>query len=132
MSENDNIEEKVTGSSSENVEVEVSETHTLTQKVVNGQIERFTALLIRQLEEWILLVQGMVTTPHLSHYPRADFGTTSATVTQQSDNFQDLCWRISSLNLNVLILDGLQTPPKLLFLTIFLESIICSCQKLYF
>ena len=86
MSENGSIEETTTGNSSENVEVEVSEIHTSTQEVVNEQIIEFIAPPTRQLQELTRLVQGVVTPPHPSHYPRADFGTTSGTTTCQSDN----------------------------------------------
>ena len=55
-------------------------------EAVNEQIRGFIAPLSRQLEELIGLVQGVVTTQHLDHYPRADFGTTSGTVTYQSDS----------------------------------------------
>ena len=85
MSENGSIEENITGTSSENVKGEVSKIHTLTQKAVNDQFKGFIAPLTRQLEELIRLVLRMVITPHLSHYHRADFGTSSGTATYQSD-----------------------------------------------
>ena len=71
--------------SSENVEREVSEIHTLTQEAVKEQVKGFVAPLTLELEELTRLVQGMVTTPHPSHYPRADFGTTSGTASHHSD-----------------------------------------------
>ena len=71
----------VTGNSSENVEREVYKIQTMTQEVVNEQIKRFIAPLTRQVEKLTRLVQGMVTTPHPSHYPRTDCGTTSGIAT---------------------------------------------------
>ena len=76
MSDNDSIEENVTENSSKNVEGEVSEIQTLTQKPVNEQIKGFIAPLTRQLEELTRLVQRIVTTHHPDHYPRTNFGTT--------------------------------------------------------
>ena len=67
MSENGSMGEKVTKSSSENVEGEVSEIQKLTQESVNEQIKGFIAPLTRQLEELTRLTQGMVTTTHPSH-----------------------------------------------------------------
>ena len=84
MSENRSNEEYLTGNSSENAEGKVSEIETLTQEAVKVQTEGFIAPLTRQLEELTRLVLGMVTTPHPSHYPRTDFGTTSGTATHQS------------------------------------------------
>ena len=86
MSENGSIEENVTGNSSENVEEEVSEIQTLTQEAVNEQIRGILAPLNCQLGELTRLVQGMVITPHPSHYPRTAFGTTYGTARHQSDS----------------------------------------------
>ena len=85
MSDHGSTEENVTGNSSENVEGEVFEIQTLTQEAVNEQIRAFVAPLTRKLEELTRLVQGMVTTPHPSHYPRTDFGATCGIATYQSD-----------------------------------------------
>ena len=84
MSENGSIEKNVTGNSSENVDGEIPNMHTLTQEAANDRIKGFIALLTRQLDALIRLVQGMVTTPHPSHYPRTDFGTTSCAAAHQS------------------------------------------------
>ena len=70
-SDHGSIEGNVTGISSEYVE---------------GEIRRFIASLIRQLDELTRLVQVMVTTQHLDHYPRTKFGTTAGTATYQCDN----------------------------------------------
>ena len=86
MNENGNVEENQINTSSENVE-ENFEIHTLTQEAVNEQIKRFIAPLTRQLGEMARLVQGMVTTPHPSQYPRTDNSTFSGKATHQSDNF---------------------------------------------
>ena len=67
MSENSSVEDNRAGNSSENVEEEFPEIHTLTEVVVNEQIKGFIAPLTRQLEELTRLVQRMVTTPHPSH-----------------------------------------------------------------
>ena len=84
MSENGSIEENPAENLSENVE-EVSGIQTLTQKVVNEQIEGNIAPLKRQLEELTRMVQGMVTTPHPCHCPKTDFGKTSGTAAYESD-----------------------------------------------
>ena len=67
MNENGRIEQNIAGNSSENVEGEGPEIHTLTQEVVNEQIKGFIVPLTRQLEDLTRLVQGMVTQPHPSH-----------------------------------------------------------------
>ena len=85
LSENGNIEEKVTGISSENVKGETCKRQRLTQKVVNEQFKGCIVSLTRQLEELNRLVQGNGTTPHRSHYPRTDFGTISGTAAYLSD-----------------------------------------------
>ena len=101
MSENGSIEENVTGNSSENVGGEVSEVQTLTEEAVNEQIKRFIAPLIRQLGELTRLVQGMVTTPHPSHYPRTAVGTTYGTARHQSDSENNgFSSKIAAVNLN--------------------------------
>ena len=91
MNENGFFGENVTGNSSKIVEEEVSEIQTFTQEAVNEQIKGFIAPLTRQLEKLNWLVQGMVTKPHPSHYPRTDFGTTSGTATHQSDYRESQC-----------------------------------------
>ena len=63
-------EEIANGSSSENVEGEVSEFQTLTQEAVSEQIRGFIAPLTRQLEELTRLVQGMTTSRHPNAYPQ--------------------------------------------------------------
>ena len=85
MSEERSLEENVIGNSPENVEGEVPEIHTLTREAVNKQIKGFIALLTRQLKKLTRLVQGRLTTPHPSHYPRTDFSTISGTAARQSD-----------------------------------------------
>ena len=80
MSENGYIEDNRVDESSENTEEEVPEFRVLTQEVVNEQVRSFGLIappLTRQLEELTRLVQGMVTTPHPSHYPRADYSVFS-------------------------------------------------------
>ena len=70
MNENGNIEENVTGISSENVEGKISGFRTLTQEAVNEQIKGFIGPLTRQLEKQLTpLVQELVTMPHPSHSP---------------------------------------------------------------
>ena len=64
MSNHGSTEEIANRCSSENVEEEVSEFQTLTQKTVKEQIRRFIAPVTRQLEELTRLVQGMTTTRH--------------------------------------------------------------------
>ena len=85
MSDHGSTEETETGISSENVEWEVFKIQTLTKEAVNEQIRGFSAPLARQLEELTRLVQGMDTTCHPNHYPRAEFGTNSGTAMPQSD-----------------------------------------------
>ena len=85
MSENCSVENSRTGYSSVNAEEEVLEMRTLTQEAVNEQIQGCIVPLTRQLEELTLLVQGMVTTPHPSIYPRTDYSTISGTAAHQPD-----------------------------------------------
>ena len=80
-------EENAIGTSSENVEGEISKIQTLTQEAVNEQIRWFIAPLTRYLEELTQLVQGITTTRRPNHYPRTEFGTTSGTAIPQSDHF---------------------------------------------
>ena len=57
-------------------EGEFPQVRTLTQEMVNEQINGFIAPLTRQLEqleEMTRPVQRMVATRHPSHYPRADY-----------------------------------------------------------
>ena len=86
MSESGSIGKNAAGNSSKIIEGEVPEIHTLTQEEVNEQIKGFNAPLTRQLEELTWLVQGMVTIPHPSHYPRAEYSTTYGIDAHQSDN----------------------------------------------
>ena len=86
MSENGNLEESQTSTSSENVEEEIPGFHNLIQEVVNEQIKGFIALSTRQLEEMARLVQGMVMTPHPIKNPRTDHISFPGTATRQSDN----------------------------------------------
>ena len=88
MSDHGSTKENATGISSENVEREVSQVKTLTQKAVNEQIRGFIAPLACQLDELTGLVQGMTTTQYPNYYPRTEFGTTSATAIPQSDTCQ--------------------------------------------
>ena len=88
MSHHGITEEIANRSSSENVEGEIPEFQTLTQEAVNEQIRGFIAPLIRQLEEFIRLVQGMTASCHPNSYPRTELGTTSGTAIHQSDNWQ--------------------------------------------
>ena len=90
MSENDSVDENITVNSSENVEGEVSKINTLTQKAVNGHIKGYIAPLTRQLAELTRLLQGMITILHPSHYPGAEFRTTSDTAMHQSDTFSQM------------------------------------------
>ena len=85
MSDRGSIEENVTGSSTENIEGEVSEIQTLTQEAINEQVKWLIAPLSRQLKVLTRLLQGMMTTQQPEHYPKAVIGTTSGTVTHQSD-----------------------------------------------
>ena len=85
MSENGDVEENRSSTSSEKVEEEIPEIHTFTQEAVKEQIKGFISPLTRQVEEMIKLVQGMVTTLYLSPYSRADYITTSGTVTYLFD-----------------------------------------------
>ena len=68
-----------------NVEEEILEIHTWTQEAVNLHIKGFIAPLKPPLEELIRMVQGNVTTPPPSHYPRTDYSSTSGTAAHQSD-----------------------------------------------
>ena len=86
MRENGNVEVNPTSNSSENVEEEISEIHTMTQEAFNEQIEKFIALLTCQIEELTRLVQGIVATPHVNHYPRTNRSTISGTAAYQPDN----------------------------------------------
>ena len=81
MSDNGGIDEKVTGNLLENLNREVYET----QEAVNKQIKEFILPLTHPREKWTRLVQGIMTTQHRDHYPRADSGNTSGTNTYQSD-----------------------------------------------
>ena len=83
-SKNGSTEENKAGNSAENAEEEVLEIHTLTQEAVNEQFRKFITPLRGQLEELIRLVQGMVTTPHPSHYLRTDYSATSGAALYQS------------------------------------------------
>ena len=85
MSENGSTQENVTGTSSENVEGEISKIQTFKQEAVNEQIKRLIAPLTREIGELTRLTQRVVTKLHPSHYPRTDFGTSSITATFQSD-----------------------------------------------
>ena len=85
MSENSIVEENQTNTSSENIEEEIPEVHTLIQKAVKEQIKKFIAPLTRQLEEMTRLVQGMVATVYPSPYSKSDYSTTSGTATYLSD-----------------------------------------------
>ena len=80
MSENGGVEENRAGNSSGNVEEEVPEIQTLTQEAVNEQFKGLIAPLTCQLKKLTQLVQGMVTTPRPSHFPRADYSTISGIV----------------------------------------------------
>ena len=66
LTENGIVEDNRAAKSSEINEAEVPEIRTLTQEVVNEQIEGFIAPLTRQLKEMTPLVQGIATTPHPS------------------------------------------------------------------
>ena len=87
MNDHGSTEENTAGILSKNVEGEVSEIQTLTQKAVNKKIRGFIAPLTRQLKELTRLVQGMTNTRHPNHYPRTEFGTTSSTAMPQSDTW---------------------------------------------
>ena len=86
MSESGSVEDNRAGNFSEITLGEVPEIRTLTQEAVNQQIKRFIGPVTRQLEELSRLVQGMVTIPHPSHYPRTDYSTISGTAVQQPDS----------------------------------------------
>ena len=88
MSENGNSEDNRASKSWENAEEEVLEIRTLTQEAVNEQVKGFSTPLTRQLEELTWLVQGMLTTPHPIHYPRADYNATSGAAVYQPDTNQ--------------------------------------------
>ena len=79
------VARKKTQLSSENAEGVVSEIQAMTQEAVNEHIIWFIAPLTRQLEKLTRLVQGMATTQRPNYYPRIEFGTTSGTVTHQSN-----------------------------------------------
>ena len=85
MSESGNLEDNRAANSLENTEGEVPEIRTLNQEAVNEQIKGFIAPPTRQLEELTPLIQGMVTTPHPSHYPKTDYSTNSGTTAHQPD-----------------------------------------------
>ena len=85
MSETGSIQGNRAGNSSENVEGDVLELHTLTQEEVNEQIKELIAPLTRQLEELTRLVQGMVITLHPTQYPRTEYSTTSGAAAHQCD-----------------------------------------------
>ena len=85
MSDHGSTKENVTGFSTENVGVEISEFQTSTQESVNEQIGRFIVPLTRQLDNLTQPVQGIMTTQHPEHYLRTDVVTTSGTATYQSD-----------------------------------------------
>ena len=85
MSESGCVEDNRAGNSLENTKRDVPKVRTLTQGAVNEQIKWFIAPLTSQLEELTRLVQGKVTTPHSSHYPRTDFSTISGTAAHQPD-----------------------------------------------
>ena len=91
MSGSGSVEDNRTGSLSENNEREVPEIRTLTQEVVNEQTKGFTAPLARRLGELTRLVQGLVTAPHPSHFPRTDFSTISGKATHQPDSRDQRC-----------------------------------------
>ena len=88
MSQSGGVEDHRASNSSEYIEEEVPEIRTLNQEAVNEQIKGFIALLTRQLEELTGLVQGMVKTPHPSHYPRTDYSTFSGTAAHHLDNWK--------------------------------------------
>ena len=91
-SENGSIEENVTGKSSENVKGEVSDNQALTQEAVNEQIKGFSASLARGIDS---ALAGSNETLHLSHHPKADFGTLSGAATYQSNTMRikfDIQW----------------------------------------
>ena len=85
MSESGYVEHNRASNSPENTKGEVSKIRTVTQEVVNEQIKGFIAPLTNQLEALTRLVQGMVTTPHSSHYPRTDYSTICGTAAYQPD-----------------------------------------------
>ena len=85
MSENGSIENNGIGNPSENTGEEIPDVCVLTQEAVNGQMKGFIAPLIRQLDELFGLVEGIMTTPYLSHSPRADYSAISGAVVHQLD-----------------------------------------------
>ena len=68
MNDHGSTIENATGSSSENLEGEVSKIQTLTQEPVNEQFRGFIASLTHQLEELTRLVQGTTTTRHPNYF----------------------------------------------------------------
>ena len=86
MSENGNVKEIRTSTSSENVEEKIPAIQKLTQEAINEEHKKFLAPLTNQLEKMIWLARGMVTTPHRSHYPETDYSIFSGTATHQPDN----------------------------------------------
>ena len=87
MCENGSTEDNKVCNSAEKTEEEASEVRVLTQEAVNEQMKRFFAPpLTRQLEELTRLDQGLVTTPHPSHYPRANHSAISDAAVHQPDN----------------------------------------------
>ena len=85
MSENGSIQENGAGSPSENSKEETPEVRVLIQKSGQWAIKIFYRPLTRQLEELTRLVQRLVTTPHASHYPRADCSAISGAAVYQPD-----------------------------------------------
>ena len=85
VSNDGSTEEIANRISRENVEGEVPELQTSTQDAVNEQNRGFITPLIRQLEEFTRLVQGMTTSRHPNSYPKTELGSTSGTAMPQSD-----------------------------------------------
>ena len=86
MSENGSIEGNRVYNTSENAEEEIPEARVLSQKPVNQQVKSFIAPLTRQLEELTRPSQGMATTQHSSHYPRAQYSAISGAAVHPDDN----------------------------------------------
>ena len=77
MTGNGSVQDNRAGNSAGETNEEVPEIRTLTQIAVNEQIKRLIVPLSRKIEERNRLVQGMVTTPHLSHCCKTDYSTVS-------------------------------------------------------
>ena len=87
MSKNGSTEYNRAGklNSSENTKEEVPEVCVLTQEAVNEHIKGYIASITKQLGKMTRLVQGMMTIPHPSHYPRADYSAISGAPVHQPD-----------------------------------------------